>query len=74
MFRRSKKIVIKKDIIPAEKIDPMKKPKTFNETRFDRFDIQGETGKSVRKILLIILLLIGLWFLIECAKAWNIFQ
>ncbi|MBO5781219.1 MAG: hypothetical protein J6R08_02000 [Opitutales bacterium] len=52
----------------------MKKPKTFNETRFDRFDIPGETGKSVRKILLIILLLIGLWFLIECVKAWNIFQ
>ena len=74
LFKKRQKIIVKKEIVPAEKIDPMRKPKTFKQTRFDRFDIPGETSKSIRKILLLILALFGVWFIIECVKSWNIFQ
>ncbi|MBO6101846.1 MAG: hypothetical protein J6P03_01165 [Opitutales bacterium] len=75
MFGRGeKRIFVKKDIVPAHKINPLARRKTFRETRFDRFDIPGETGKSARKILLIILALFAFWFVYECASNWNIFD
>ena len=73
MFGR-KTIVVKKDIIPAEKVDPRKRRKGLGETRFDRYDIPGETAKAVRKILLLILALFLVWFFYQSAIAWDIFQ
>ena len=69
-----KSIIVKKDIIPAEKIDPLKRRKALGETRFDRYDIPGETAKAVRKILLLILALFLIWFFYQSAIAWDIFQ
>lgn len=74
MFWNKKDIVVKKDIVPAHLIDPMTRRKTFKQTKFDKYDIPGETGKSVRKILFFILFLFAVWFLYECYLSWNIFQ
>ncbi len=73
MFRRKREIFVKKDVIPPHMINPMTRRKTFSQTRFDRFDIPGETGKSVKRLLLLILALFGAWFVYECFLYWNIF-
>lgn len=73
MFRK-KTIIVKKDLVAPEKIDPLLRRKNFGETKFDRFDIPGETAKAVRKILMLILALFILWFFYECILSWDIFQ
>lgn len=73
MFGR-KPIVVKKEIVAADKVDPFSRRKGLGETKFDRYDIPGETAKAVRKILLIILALFLIWFFYQSAIAWDIFQ
>lgn len=74
MFWKKKDIVVKKEIIPPQLVDPMKRQKTFKQTKFDKYDIPGETGKSIRKILLFVLFLFLLWFVYQSVRSWNFYQ
>jgi hypothetical protein len=74
MLWRKKEIVVKKEIIPPHLVDPMKRKKTFKQTKFDKYDIPGEKGKSIRKIFLFILILFAYWFIYNSYLAWNFYQ
>ena len=75
MFWSKKTIVVnKKDIVPPHLVDPMQQRKSFRHEKFDRYDIPGEAGKSIRKILFLILALFALWFIYESWLSWDIFQ
>lgn len=74
MFWRKKHIYINKEVIPKDKTTPTQVHKTLAETRFDKYDMPGETSKSIRKLLLLILALFLIWFFYESIKYWNIFS
>lgn len=74
MFWRSKDIIVKKDIIPPHMVDPMARRKTFKQTKFDKYDIPGETGKSIRRLLFFALFLFLVWFLYQSYLSWDFYQ
>lgn len=74
MFFRKNKVLIAKNAKSVRPSDPLDGFRRRSSGETGRYQVRGEVWKSVRKLLLLALLLVAFYFIRECWLAWNIFQ
>ncbi len=74
MLLKKSKTLIAKNAKSVHSADPLEAFKRQSRGEVGKYEIRGETWKSVRKLLLFALALTVFYFLRECYLAWNIFQ